>query len=205
MRYNAQGKMSALYISDLDASGLAESDQRYQQCAAIAATLMDIADNPEDVQGVRCNRVPIVSTGNNFRTFYGPLISKVRSIATRIAAVVARACVAFAGLGPATSNHRTLVGCFWGGVSQQATARGLHTPTRQGRFEKFLWEPTWNDKVGTVQCLCPPLGRDGAAQVVDAFPEATVEFLSSLVIRTAETDTPPEPQAMIALGDSMRY
>ncbi len=69
--------MSALYISDLDASGLAESDERYQQCAAIAATLMDIADSPTEVQGRRCNRVPIVSTGNNFRTFYMPLISKV--------------------------------------------------------------------------------------------------------------------------------
>lgn len=77
--------------------------------------------------------------------------------------------------------------------------------TAQGRFEKFLWEPSWNDKVGTMQCLCPPLGRDGAAEVVDAFPEATVEFLASLVMRTAETDTPPEPQAMIALADSMRY
>ena len=82
-----QGKMSALYISDLDASGLAESDQLYQQCSAIAAILMDIADSPEEVQGVRCNRVPIVSTGNNFRTFYGPLISKVRG-GKRIAVLV---------------------------------------------------------------------------------------------------------------------
>lgn len=87
-----QGKMSALYISDLDASGLAESDQRYQQCAAIAATLMDIADQPEDVQGVRCNRVPIVSTGNNFRTFYGPLISKVRCFACTAYHSVNRLC-----------------------------------------------------------------------------------------------------------------
>ena len=80
----------------------------------------------------------------------------------------------------------------------------LITPPAQGRFEKFLWEPTWTDKVGTVQCLCPPLGRDGAAQVVDAFPDTTIDFLASLVIRTAETDTVPEPQAMIALGDAMR-
>lgn len=161
--------MSALYISDLDASGLAESDQRYQQCAAIAATLMDIADNPEEVQGVRCNRVPIVSTGNNFRTFYGPLISKV--------------------------------GCY---PLQCAMGSTLKLFPSQGRFEKFLWDPCWNDKVGTVQCLCPPLGRDGAAQVVDAFPDTTIDFLASLVYRTAETDTSPEPQAMIALGDTMR-
>merc|ERR1711871_1430769 len=75
-------KMCSLFINDLDAGagrmgGITQYTVNNQMCNA---TLMNIADNPTNVQlpGVykteEIPRVPIICTGNDFSTLYAPLI-----------------------------------------------------------------------------------------------------------------------------------
>merc|ERR1719261_203450 len=77
-----KGKMCSLFINDLDAGagrmgGTTQYTVNNQMCNA---TLMNIADNPTNVQlpGVykteEIPRVPIICTGNDFSTLYAPLI-----------------------------------------------------------------------------------------------------------------------------------
>lgn len=77
-----KGKMCSLFINDLDAGAgrLGESTQYTVNNQMVNATLMNIADNPTNVQlpGVyntdQIPRVPIIVTGNDFSTLYAPLI-----------------------------------------------------------------------------------------------------------------------------------
>lgn len=77
-----KGKMCSLFINDLDAGAgrMGESTQYTVNNQMVNATLMNIADNPTNVQlpGVykeeTIPRVPIVCTGNDFSTLYAPLI-----------------------------------------------------------------------------------------------------------------------------------
>ena len=77
-----KGKMCSLFINDLDAGAgrMGLSTQYTVNNQMVNATLMNIADNPTNVQlpGVYKNeeipRVPIVCTGNDFSTLYAPLI-----------------------------------------------------------------------------------------------------------------------------------
>mmetsp|Transcript_2341 Transcript_2341/g.8375 ORF Transcript_2341/g.8375 Transcript_2341/m.8375 type:complete len:477 (-) Transcript_2341:1874-3304(-) len=77
-----KGQMCALFINDLDAGAgrMGGSTQYTVNNQMVNATLMNIADNPTNVQlpGVYQNdeipRVPIVTTGNDFSTLYAPLI-----------------------------------------------------------------------------------------------------------------------------------
>eukprot|EP00899_Mesostigma_viride_P008913 jgi/Mesvir1/18022/Mv09348-RA.5 len=77
-----KGKMSALFINDLDAGAgrMGGTTQYTVNNQLVNATLMNIADNPTNVQlpGVYNNetisRVPIICTGNDFSTLYAPLI-----------------------------------------------------------------------------------------------------------------------------------
>merc|ERR1712118_577542 len=77
-----KGKMCSLFINDLDAGagrmgGTTQYTVNNQMCNA---TLMNIADNPTNVQlpGVykteEIHRVPIICTGNDLSTLYAPLI-----------------------------------------------------------------------------------------------------------------------------------
>ncbi|KAK3031913.1 hypothetical protein RJ639_036709 [Escallonia herrerae] len=77
-----KGKMCCLFINDLDAGagrmgGTTQYTVNNQMCNA---TLMNIADNPTNVQlpGMYNKeenpRVPIIVTGNDFSTLYAPLI-----------------------------------------------------------------------------------------------------------------------------------
>ena len=77
-----RGKMAVLFINDLDA-GAGRFDQGTQYTVntqLVNGTLMNIADNPTNVQlpgsydenPVR--RIPIIVTGNDFSTLYAPLI-----------------------------------------------------------------------------------------------------------------------------------
>ncbi len=77
-----KGKMCSIFINDLDAGagrmgGTTQYTVNNQMCNA---TLMNIADNPTNVQlpGVykteEIPRVPIICTGNDFSTLYAPLI-----------------------------------------------------------------------------------------------------------------------------------
>ncbi|KAF8412223.1 hypothetical protein HHK36_000183 [Tetracentron sinense] len=78
----AKGKMCCLFINDLDAGAgrLGGTTQYTVNNQMVNATLMNIADNPTNVQlpGMYNKeenaRVPVIVTGNDFSTLYAPLI-----------------------------------------------------------------------------------------------------------------------------------
>jgi len=130
-----RGKMCVLMINDLDAGAgrFDEGTQYTVNTQLVNATLMNIADNPTDVQlpgsydSNPIRRVPIIVTGNDFSTLYAPLI-------------------------------------------------------RDGRMEKFYWEPNRDDKVGIVGGI---FAEDGLSpreveQLVDTFANQSVDFFSAL-------------------------
>jgi ribulose bisphosphate carboxylase small subunit len=130
-----RGKMCVLMINDLDAGAgrFDEGTQYTVNTQLVNATLMNIADNPTDVQlpgsydsNPLC-RVPIIVTGNDFTTLYAPLI-------------------------------------------------------RDGRMDKFYWEPDRDDKVGIVEGIFEPdgLSRRQVEQFVDTFPNQSIDFYSAL-------------------------
>jgi len=45
----------------------------------IHVTLMSLADSPEKVENLPCNRVPIIMTGNDFSLLHGPLVREGRA------------------------------------------------------------------------------------------------------------------------------
>ncbi|KAM5583532.1 hypothetical protein ABKV19_003429 [Rosa sericea] len=77
-----KGKMCALFINDLDAGAgrMGGTTQYTVNNQMVNATLMNIADNPTNVQlpGMYNKednaRVPVIVTGNDFSTLYAPLI-----------------------------------------------------------------------------------------------------------------------------------
>ncbi|KAL3720051.1 hypothetical protein ACJRO7_004962 [Eucalyptus globulus] len=77
-----KGKMCCLFINDLDAGAgrMGGTTQYTVNNQMVNATLMNIADNPSNVQlpGMYNKeenpRVPIIVTGNDFSTLYAPLI-----------------------------------------------------------------------------------------------------------------------------------
>lgn len=129
------GKMAVLLINDIDA-GMGRVDQFTQYTVntqLVAGTLMNIADNPTNVQlpgsydAEPIQRIPILVTGNDFSTLYAPLI-------------------------------------------------------RDGRMEKFYWEPDRADRIGIVTGI---FALDGVApgdieKLVDTFPTQSIDFYSAL-------------------------
>jgi hypothetical protein len=130
-----KGTMCSLFINDLDAGAgrMGAGTQYTVNNQMVNATLMNIADNPTNVQlpGVykkeEIPRVPIVATGNDFSTLYAPLI-------------------------------------------------------RDGRMEKFYWNPTREDRIGICAGIFKddPLSRDDVAVLVDTFPGQSIDFFGSL-------------------------
>jgi ribulose bisphosphate carboxylase small subunit len=130
-----RGKMCVLMINDLDAGAgrFDEGTQYTVNTQLVNATLMNIADNPTDVQlpgsydSNPLHRVPIIVTGNDFSTLYAPLI-------------------------------------------------------RDGRMEKFYWQPDRDDKVGIVKGIFEPdgLSQQEIEQLVDTFVNQSVDFFSAL-------------------------
>ncbi|WP_413198617.1 ribulose bisphosphate carboxylase small subunit [Nostoc piscinale] len=130
-----RGKMCVLMINDLDAGAgrFDEGTQYTVNTQLVNATLMNIADNPTDVQlpgsydANPIRRVPIIVTGNDFSTLYAPLI-------------------------------------------------------RDGRMEKFYWEPDRDDKVGIVGGIFAPdgLSNRDVEKLVDTFPNQSIDFFSAL-------------------------
>ncbi len=130
-----RGKMCVLMINDLDAGAgrFDEGTQYTVNTQLVNATLMNIADNPTDVQlpgsydSTPLHRVPIIVTGNDFSTLYAPLI-------------------------------------------------------RDGRMEKFYWEPDRDDKVGIVKGIFEPdgLSQKEVEQLVDTFVNQSIDFFSAL-------------------------
>jgi ribulose bisphosphate carboxylase small subunit/SpoVK/Ycf46/Vps4 family AAA+-type ATPase len=130
-----RGKMCVLMINDLDAGAgrFDEGTQYTVNTQLVNATLMNIADNPTDVQlpgsydSTPLCRVPIIVTGNDFSTLYAPLI-------------------------------------------------------RDGRMEKFYWEPDRDDKIGIVAGIFEEdgLSKREVEQFVDTFPTQSIDFYSAL-------------------------
>ena len=130
-----RGKMCVLMINDLDA-GAGRFDRGTQYTVntqLVNGTLMNIADNPTDVQlpgsydSTPLQRIPIIVTGNDFSTLYAPLI-------------------------------------------------------RDGRMEKFFWEPNREDKIGIVGGIFEPDGlpKRDIEKLVDTFPNQPIDFFSAL-------------------------
>jgi len=134
----AKGKMCALFINDLDAGAgrMGETTQYTVNNQMVNATLMNIADNPTNVQlpGVYTQeeipRVPIICTGNDFSTLYAPLI-------------------------------------------------------RDGRMEKYYWNPTREDRIGVCMGIFQEDGvnRGEVEELVDAFPGQSIDFFGALRAR----------------------
>ncbi|GAB4183717.1 MAG: hypothetical protein Fur006_20770 [Coleofasciculaceae cyanobacterium] len=130
-----RGKMAALMINDLDAGAgrFDEGTQYTVNTQLVNATLMNIADNPTNVQlpgsydATPLHRVPIIVTGNDFSTLYAPLI-------------------------------------------------------RDGRMQKFFWEPDREDKIGIVGGIFSEDGLSGSEieQLVDTFLNQSIDFFSAL-------------------------
>lgn len=130
-----RGKMAVLMINDLDA-GAGRFDQSTQYTVntqLVNGTLMNIADNPTDVQlpgsydATPLPRIPIIVTGNDFSTLYAPLI-------------------------------------------------------RDGRMEKFFWEPNREDKISIVAGIFSEdkLPRNDIEKLVDTFSNQPIDFFSAL-------------------------
>ncbi|BAY18154.1 ribulose 1,5-bisphosphate carboxylase small subunit [Nostoc sp. HK-01] len=130
-----RGRMCVLMINDLDAGAgrFDEGTQYTVNTQLVNATLMNIADNPTDVQlpgsydSNPIRRVPIIVTGNDFSTLYAPLI-------------------------------------------------------RDGRMEKFYWEPNRDEKVGIVGGIFADDGLSAreVEQFVDTFPNQSIDFFSAV-------------------------
>lgn len=130
-----RGKMCVLLINDLDAgAGRVDKGTQYTvNTQLVNGTLMNIADNPTDVQlpgsyeTLPIHRVPIIVTGNDFSTLYAPLI-------------------------------------------------------RDGRMEKFYWEPDWEDRIGVVSGIFDQdgLSRQEIERLVESFPNQSIDFFGAL-------------------------
>ena len=130
-----RGKMAVLMINDIDA-GAGRVDQYTQYTVntqMVNGTLMNIADNPTNVQlpgaydSEPIQRIPIIVTGNDFSTLYQPLI-------------------------------------------------------RDGRMDKFFWEPNRDDRIGVVSGIfeADAVARADVEKLVDTFPEQAIDFYGAL-------------------------
>jgi ribulose bisphosphate carboxylase small subunit len=129
------GRMAVLMINDVDAGiGRVDASTQYTvNTQLVNATLMNIADNPTNVQlpgsydAEPTQRIPIIVTGNDFATLYAPLI-------------------------------------------------------RDGRMEKFFWDPTRDDRLGIVSGIFEADGvpKSDVEALVDHFPEQATDFFGAL-------------------------
>jgi ribulose bisphosphate carboxylase small subunit len=133
-----RGRMCVLLINDIDA-GAGRFDRLTQYTVntqLVNATLMNIADNPTNVQlpgsydSEPVRRIPIIVTGNDFGTLYAPL-------------------------------------------------------TRDGRMEKFYWEPTAAERLEVVRGMFEGLGLPdrAVAELVAEFPSQSVDFFGAMKSR----------------------
>jgi ribulose bisphosphate carboxylase small subunit len=133
-----RGVMAVLMINDLDAgAGRFDAMTQYTvNTQLVNNTLMNIADNPTNVQlpgsydDKPIQRVPVIVTGNDFATLYEPLV-------------------------------------------------------RDGRMEKFYWQPDRRDRIGIVGGIFAPdnLGTAAIEQLVDTFPQQAIDFYGALRAR----------------------
>jgi ribulose bisphosphate carboxylase small subunit len=130
-----RGKMCVLLINDIDAgAGRVDKTTQYTiNTQLVNGTLMNIADNPTDVQlpgsyeTQPTPRVPIIVTGNDFSTLYAPLV-------------------------------------------------------RDGRMDKFYWEPSQADRLGIVAGIFEEdhLSHADVDRLLATFPNQSVDFFGAL-------------------------
>ncbi|MEL6230728.1 MAG: ribulose bisphosphate carboxylase small subunit [Cyanobacteria bacterium J06627_3] len=130
-----RGEMAVLMINDLDAgAGRFDGMTQYTvNTQLVNNTLMNIADNPTNVQlpgsydETPLPRIPIVVTGNDFATLYAPLV-------------------------------------------------------RDGRMQKFYWEPDRQDRLGIVGGIFSPdsLSAREIEMLVDTFSNQAIDFYGAL-------------------------
>ena len=130
-----RGEMAVLMINDLDAgAGRFDGMTQYTvNTQLVNNTLMNIADNPTNVQlpgsydETPLPRIPIVVTGNDFATLYAPLV-------------------------------------------------------RDGRMQKFYWEPDRDDRIGIVAGIFSPdgLSHGDIETLVDTFKTQAIDFYGAL-------------------------
>jgi ribulose bisphosphate carboxylase small subunit len=130
-----RGKMCVLLINDLDAgAGRVDKTTQYTvNTQLVNGTLMNIADNPTDVQlpgsyeTQPIHRVPIIVTGNDFSTLYAPLV-------------------------------------------------------RDGRMDKYYWEPSAADRVGIVAGIYAEdhLAQPDVERLVAHFEHQSIDFFGAL-------------------------
>jgi ribulose bisphosphate carboxylase small subunit len=130
-----RGKMAVLMINDIDAgAGRFDALTQYTvNTQLVNNTLMNIADNPTNVQlpgsydDTEIQRVPIILTGNDLSTLYAPLI-------------------------------------------------------RDGRMEKFYWEPDRSDRIGIVGGIFAPdhISSQDVTMLVDTFPTQAIDFFGAV-------------------------
>ena len=130
-----RGRMAVLMINDLDA-GAGRFDRMTQYTVntqLVNNTLMNIADNPTNVQlpgsydEKPLPRIPIIATGNDFATLYAPLI-------------------------------------------------------RDGRMQKFYWEPSEADRIGIVGGMFAEdgLARSDVEAFVRRFEGQAIDFFGAV-------------------------
>lgn len=130
-----RGKMAVLVIQDIDA-GIGRVDQMTQYTVntqLVNGTLMNIADTPTNVQlpgsydSSPTQRIPIIVTGNDFSTLYGPLV-------------------------------------------------------RDGRMEKYYWEPTKDDRIGIVSGIFveDQVDVNDVVKLIETFPTQSIDFYGAL-------------------------
>jgi ribulose bisphosphate carboxylase small subunit len=130
-----RGQMAVIMINDIDAGAgrVDEYTQYTVNTQLVNATLMNIADNPTNVQlpgsydDTPLRRIPIIVTGNDFSTLYAPMI-------------------------------------------------------RDGRMEKFFWEPDHADRIGIVSGIfeVDAVAQNDIIRLVEAFPNQAIDFYSAL-------------------------
>lgn len=130
-----RGCMAVLMINDLDA-GAGRFDRMTQYTVntqLVNNTLMNIADNPTNVQlpgsydEKELPRIPIIATGNDFATLYAPLI-------------------------------------------------------RDGRMQKFYWEPSYEDRLGIVGGMFAEDGLPASdvEKLVNHFDDQAIDFFGAV-------------------------
>ncbi|MGI8935107.1 MAG: ribulose bisphosphate carboxylase small subunit [Phormidesmis sp.] len=130
-----RGCMAVLMINDLDA-GAGRFDRMTQYTVntqLVNNTLMNIADNPTNVQlpgsydEKELPRIPIIATGNDFATLYAPLI-------------------------------------------------------RDGRMQKFYWEPSHEDRLGIVGGMFAEDGllASDVEKLVNHFKDQAIDFFGAV-------------------------
>ncbi len=130
-----RGCMAVLMINDLDAgAGLFDRMTQYTvNTQLVNNTLMNIADNPTNVQlpgsydEKELPRIPIIATGNDFATLYAPLI-------------------------------------------------------RDGRMQKFYWEPSYEDRLGIVGGMFAEDGLPSGdvEKLVNHFKDQAIDFFGAV-------------------------